>query len=110
MGINEDYQKAKEKGKVQRLTRQIWTWDEEGQQLIGKVLAIEPFSEGMFDTEVKSYIIETPQGIVTTVLGSATDKQLVKVDPVGRNIFIEYRGKKALKDGRSVNLFDVDVW
>lgn len=110
MGIKEDYAKAKEKGKVQRLTRQIWTWDEEGQVLIGKVTAIEPFSEGMFDTEVKSYIIETEEGTITTVLGSATDKQLAKVDPVGRNIFIEYLGKKALKDGRSVNLFNVDVF
>lgn len=110
MDYEQDYKKAKEKGKTQRLTKQIWTWDEEGQILIGKVQAIEPFSEGMFDTEVKSYIIETNEGTITTVLGSATDKQLSKVDPIGRNIYIEYLGKKALKDGRSVNLFNVDVF
>ncbi len=110
MTDREDYEKQKEKGKVIRLTRQIWTWDEEGQTLIGKVLSIEPFTEGMFDTEVNSYIIETEGGIITTVLGSATDKQLSKIDPVGSNIFIEYMGKKALKDGRSVNLFNVDIW
>ena len=110
MVTREDYEAQKKKGKVTRLTRQIWTWDEEGQTLIGKVKAIEPFAEGMFDTEVNSYIIETEGGIITTVLGSATDKQLSKIDPVGSNIFIEYMGKKALKDGRSVNLFNVDIW
>ncbi len=110
MVTREDYEKQKEKGKVTRLTRQIWTWDEEGQILVGKVKSIEPFTEGMFDTEVNSYIIETEGGIITTVLGSATDKQLSKIDPVGKNIFIEYLGKKELKDGRSVNLFNVDTW
>jgi len=110
MVTREDYEKQKAKGKVQRLTRQIHTWEEEGQSLIGIVLSIEPFAEGMFDTEVNSYIIDTEGGIITTVLGSATDKQLSKIDPIGRNIFIEYLGKKALKDGRSVNLFNVDVW
>ncbi|MBA7555402.1 hypothetical protein ES705_48064 [subsurface metagenome] len=110
MVTREDYEKQKAKGKVTRLTRQIWTWEEEGQSLLGTVLKIEPFSEGQFDTEVNSYIIETEGGIVTTVLGSATDKQLSKIDPVGSNILIEYLGKKALKDGRSVNLFNVDVW
>ncbi len=110
MTTREDYEKQKEKGKVTRLTRQIWTWDEEGQTLIGKVLKIEPFTEGQFDTEVNSYIIETEGGIITTVLGSATDRQLSKIDPVGKKIFIEYLGKKELKDGRSVNLFNVDTW
>jgi len=110
MGYREEYEKAKEKGKVQRLTRQIWTWDEEGQILIGKCNSIDPFTEGQFDTEVNSYTIETDDGIMTTVLGRATDKQLAKVDPVGRMLAIEYRGKKPLADGRSVNLFKVDVW
>lgn len=110
MGHMEEYEKAKEKGKTQRLTRQIFTWGEENEVLVGKLLSIEPFTEGSFDTEVSSYIIETDYGIVTTVLGSATDKQLSKIDPVGRHIMIEYKGKKALADGRSVNLFNVDVY
>ena len=110
MGYKEAYDKAIDKGKTQRLTRQIWTWEEEGQILIGKCLEIEAFTEGSFDTEVKSYLIETDDGIITTVLGSATDKQLAKVDPVGKGIMIKYQGKKALSDGRSVNLFIVDVF
>ena len=110
MGYKDDYEKAKEKDKVQTLTRQIHTWDEEGQVLIGKCIGIEPFTEGQFDTEVNSYTIETDDGIMTTVLGSATDKQLNKIDPKGRMLAILYRGKKPLADGRSVNLFKVDVW
>lgn len=110
MGYREEYEKAKEKGKVQTLTREIWTFEEEGQELLGKCLKIEPFKEGSFDTEVNCYTIETESGIVTTVLGSATDKQLMKIDPVGRSLYIVYKGKKPLADGRSVNLFKVDVF
>ncbi|MBW8036254.1 MAG: hypothetical protein FVQ79_11645 [Planctomycetes bacterium] len=110
MGFQEDYEKARDKGKLKRLTKQIQSWDEEGQVLMGKCTIVEPFTEGQFDTEVNSYTIETDAGIISTVLGSATDKQLSKIDPVGKNIRIAYRGKKTLKDGRPMNLFDVDVW
>ncbi|MBA7579844.1 hypothetical protein ES708_21722 [subsurface metagenome] len=99
---------------MRRILQPGYGWQVTGRRSMvvggGDWLKIEPFSEGQFDTEVNSYIIETEGGIVTTVLGSATDKQLSKIDPVGSNIFIEYLGKKTLKDGRSVNLFNVDVW
>lgn len=110
MSYADDYEKAKSKGKTKTLTRQIFTFEAEGDHLSGKVLKIEPFTEGSFETEVNSYIIETDNGIVTTVLGSATDKQLKSIDPVGQKIYIEYRGKKQLKDGRSVNLYHVEVF
>jgi len=110
MGAIEDYQKAKDKGKTKTLTCLIWTWGEEGEILCGKVLAISPFLEGKFDTEVNMYKIDADGIIYTTVLGSATDKQLKDIDPVGQNIYIEYRGKKQLDDGRQINNFHVEVY
>lgn len=110
MGYQDEYNKARGKGKTKTLTKQIFTFEAEGDTLIGKVIKIEPFTEGSFETEVNSYIIETDTGTVCTVLGSATDKQLKSVDPIGQNIYIEYQGKKQLKDGRSVNLYHVEVF
>jgi len=109
MGYKEDFQKSKEKGKTKVLTMMIYTWDEEGQELYGTVLEIKPFKLGKFPTEVDSYIIQTDDGLITTVLGSATDKQLKDVDPRGMRIYIKYQGKKQLDDGRQVNLFHVEV-
>ena len=110
MSAIDDYQKAKGKGKTKTLTCLIFTWDEEGMVLCGKVLDISPFTEGKFDTEVNMYRIESDGIIYTTVLGSATDKQLKDIDPVGQNIYIEYRGKKQLDDGRQINNFHVEVY
>lgn len=110
MGYKEEYEKAKGKGKTKTLTSQIHSWDEEGEELVGKVIDVKPFKEGKFDTEVDCYWLETDEGIVTTVLGSATDKQLKEVDPIGQNIHITYKGKKMLADGRSVNNFHVEVF
>ena len=110
MGYREEYEKAKEKSKVEIITRQIVSWEEEGQLLIGQFIRTEPFTEGEFDTEVLSYIIDTDDGIITTVLGSATDKQLEKVDLRNRNICIEYQGKKELGESKRCNLFKVTVW
>ena len=106
----EKYQKAKDKGKTKTLTRLIWTWEHEGQTLVGKVIEIKPFLEGKFDTEVNCYTIDADGVLFTTVLGSATDKQLKDVDPVGNMIYIEYRGKKQLDDGRQINNFHVEVF
>jgi len=110
MTMHEEYLKAKEKGKTKTLTSMIWKAEAEGEVLIGKVLEISPFTEGKFDTEVNMYKIETDEGIFTTVLGSATDKQLKDIDPVGQMIYIEYRGKKQLEDGRQINNYHVEVF
>lgn len=106
----DDYLKAKEKGKTKVMTCLIYTWDEEGQVLCGTCKEIKPFTEGKFDTEVNMYKIESEGILYTTVLGSATDKQLKDIDPVGQKIYIEYRGKKQLEDGRQINNFHVEVF
>lgn len=110
MSVADEYKKAKEKGKTKTLTSLIYTWDEEGQKLIGIVKKVFPFTLGKFDTEVNCYLIDCDGILYTTVLGSATDKQLKEVDPVGNKIYIEYRGKKQLEDGRQINNFHVEVF
>lgn len=109
MTYAEEWGKAEEKGKVDLVTMTIHSWDEEGQSLIGVVKAIQPFTGGSFDTEVNQYIIDTGEDIVSTVLGSSTDKQLAKIDIQGRMVRITYKGKKNLDDGRQVNNFRVEV-
>ncbi len=68
-----------------------------------------PFTGGKFEAEVNAYLIETDQGLVSTILGSYTDSQLAGLDLVGKIVVIEYEGKKDLEDGRKVNLFNVDI-
>ena len=110
MNYEEEYAKAKEAEAVTEVTRNIQSWSEEGQTLTGKVVEIGPFNEGTFDTEVNAYLIDTDDGQISTVLGSATDKQLEKLDLMGKLIHIEYRGKKQLADGKQVNHFKIMVW
>lgn len=103
------YQEAKAAGKIQRQTYRIHTWDTVGDVLIGKVMGLNDFTGGKFETPVKAYLLDTELGFISTILGSATDEQLSAVDLPGKIICITYQGKKELTDGRSVNLFDVDV-
>jgi len=111
MGKYEEmFQKAVDAGKFSEATATIWKPEEEGERLIGVVKKIAPFTEGQFDTEVKMYLIETDNGLVSTVLGSATDKQLDKWDLNGKLIAITYHGKNTLADGRQVNNYQVQVF
>jgi len=92
-----------------QITSEIHSWEHEGDSIIGKVLEIVPFTLGKFDTEVNQYLIQCGDTIVSTVLGSATDKAIAgKVKP-GVIVKIIYGGKKALADGRQVNSFKVFV-
>ena len=109
MNYADEFNKATEKGKVDQLTTIIHTWEEEGTEIVGKLLRIEPFTEGQFDTEVNKYVLSTDMGIISTVLGSSTDKQLADKIKEGDLICIRFQGKKHLSDGRAVNLFDVVV-
>ncbi len=93
----------------QQITSEIHSWEHEGDTLVGTIMEILPFTLGKFDTEVNQYLLDTGDSIVSTVLGSATDKAIAgKVKP-GVRVKIIYGGKKSLADGRSVNSFKVFV-
>jgi len=106
---DEEVKKAMKEGKMEQLTTDIINWQEEGQTVCGRVHNIVPFTGGKFDTEVNQYIIDTDDGLKSTILGSAADKQLKGVELIGRTVYIEYRGKKNLDDGRQVNNFRILV-
>ena len=105
----EAYEKAHKEGRLTRKTSRIHTWTGESSVLIGKVKAVKPFTGGKFDAEVNAYLLETDEGLISTILGSYTDSQLADMEVVGKTIRIEYEGKKELPDERKVNLFNVDV-
>ena len=104
----EQADKARKKGGGKRLTLEIHSWKEPGDTLVGKVKEVKPFTGGKFDTNVNQYILETDEGLISTVLGAATDKSFGDESVVGKTLFIEYRGKINLDDGRSVNKFVID--
>jgi len=109
MSLVDSYNKAEEKGKVDQITTAIYKFLEEGQECIGIVKDIRPFTEGSFDTEVNQYILETDEGLVSMVLGSATDKKLAGQKISGKLVCIVFKGKTHLEDGRSVNDYTIKV-
>ncbi len=109
MGYKELYAKAVKDNKVKQCTYQIRTWEGEGEYMIGKVVEVCKFTHGEFDTEVLEYHIETDEGLFSTVLGAATDTQLSKLDIVGKVVNIIYGGQKPIKNGKRVNIFNVEV-
>ena len=109
MGYAEQYQKAKDKGKLDQITTNIYKFTTEGETLVGEVVKIIPFTAGDFDVEVKAYIIDTEIGRISCVVGSATDKQLDNFKLVGKVIAITFHGQKDLEGGKHVNLYTVEV-
>jgi len=103
------YKDAIEADKVIRTTHTIHQWVEEGQTIIGRVIDISEFTGGKFDQPCNQYMIDTDDGIISTLMGASTDKQLAVHDILGNVVCITYKGKKLLDDNRQINLFEVGV-
>lgn len=109
MSYKDEFNKGKEKGKVQQITHAIKTWEEPGDALLGKVVEIGIFDKGKFETNCKYYLLDTDEGLVSTVLGAAADSGLEGRDVEGHIISIEFMGIKELKDGRHCNQFNIEL-
>lgn len=107
MTYKEQLAKAKKADKMKPLTVEIKTWKEVGEELIGKVIDVKPFEGSKFDTTCQKYIIETDDGLITTVFGGSVDKQFEGVNLIGKVIYAVYKGKGDLDDGRKFNRFEV---
>lgn len=106
----EEYQKAEKEGKTETITHEIFTWDEEGQELAGIVKKVSEFKEGQYEQNANQYEIDTGEGVVSTVLGGATDKQLEGTQLVNKKIYIQFKGQKEIAGSKRVNLFKIKVW
>ncbi|NIQ91322.1 MAG: hypothetical protein GWN93_20860 [Deltaproteobacteria bacterium] len=109
MGYLQDYKKALDSGRLQRLTYAIHQWKEEDQLVIGRLIGMGIFDGGKFDNPVNYYMLDTDEGMVSCILGSATDEQIRDNIDVGNILAIHYKGKRELEDGRKVNIFEIDV-
>lgn len=109
MGYNELANQAHKEGHVSQLTTEIKSFKNPDDSLIGKLLEINEFTGGKFEKSCKQYLFETDDGLVTCLLGGATDKQLEKQDLIDKVLIIIFKGQAELEDGRKVNKFDISV-
>lgn len=106
----EEYEKARKAGKTRRANVSIFKFQEPGDRLIGVLREIEPFEEGQFDQEVNRYVLDTPDGRFSCILGSAADKSLEGNIEVGDRVAITFNGQQEISGGRTVNIFDVETF
>lgn len=99
--------KAVKAGKVEDLVCGIFRFENEGDTLIGKLVAVEQFQGKDGKGECKKYIFDTDDGPQSCILGQATDSRLASDNLVGHVLIIEYKGSKKLDKDRNVNVFNI---
>lgn len=85
----------------------IVSFDTEGQEIVGEFKAAELLESTKYDNPVQRYLINTDDGIVSCLLGSHTDKEVLPKLRQGDLIKITFKGQKDIGGGKTVNLFDV---
>src|SRR4030042_6012415 len=83
----------------------IKSWKDDGDHLIGELLEIKDFEGGNFETTCKQYLFKTDEGLITTILGGSMEKIFAESDYIGKVLYIKYKGKIELEDGKRCNRF-----
>ncbi len=92
-----------------KLNITIKKWGDAGDCVLGRVIKIQDFTSAKYGKTQNEYLIETEIGIQSVLLNAGTDRQLGCFDILGKIIYIEYKGKEDLTDGRSFKKFDVEL-
>ena len=108
MSYEEMFDKAEAEGNTKPLSIEIISWNETGDTVIGKLIDIEIFKGDEDKGECNAYIVEADRGLVSFILGSATDKRLQDLE-VGNIMKVIYKGQKEIKGGNRVNLFNITI-
>lgn len=101
--------KAKKDGAMKQLTVEIKSWKNPDDSLIGRLESVSDFTGGKFEKSCKQYLFETDSGMVTTLFGGATDKQLEGEELTGKVLQVIFKGQDEIEGGRKVNKFDISV-
>ena len=111
MSYNDVYDKAVASGKAIRISSTIYKFKEVGETLVGKLIEIGSHTFTDEDTgeqtDRKVFFIDTDDGVLQTILGTAFDK-LTSDKLVINNIYaITYKGKIDIDDEKQVNNYDI---
>jgi len=105
MSYDSIFDAAENDNLVDEVSCAIHKWETPGDQLTGRLLGFENFDGGNFGQCIK-YLLDTDEGKVSFILGTAADKYMENVT-TGSIIRITYQGTKDISDGKRVNMFNV---
>ena len=109
MSYAEQVAKAKKEGSMKQITVEIMSFKNANDTLIGRLQEVSDFTGGKFEKACKQYLFETDSGLVTCLLGGATDKQLEDKELTGKILMIIFKGQDEIEGGRKVNKFDISI-
>ena len=107
MNFRELMKRANEKGVGRDLTPLFMEFKKDGDNIVGKFVAVSSVQSGISDGTYNQYLFETDEGLIKFHLGAATDKEVLPNMVVGKIYSIAYRGKERIQGGRSVNKWKV---
>lgn len=107
-GYEAAYKAAQEKDTVARLDLKMVQWGDPGSVLIGEFVSQEDMTSEKFEGTVQRYVFKTDAGLMSCLLGSATDKQIEGRMQPGDLMRIEFEGQKDIGSGKTVNLFKIE--
>jgi len=102
------FNKAHAEGRTEHLTVRYVTFEEAGDEIIGRFVKQELVPESRYNCPVQKYTLDTDEGLVCFVLGSATDKELAGRLRAGDIIRVKYRGQAAIDPEQTIPIFDVE--
>jgi len=109
MNYREMLDNARKNETAEDIAAQIFQFAEEGDCLVGKLIGVDVFESQMYDTNCMRYVFDTDDGVVSCVLGKATDDRISARLKVGQVLALTYQGKAKTSRGNMVNQFTCEL-
>lgn len=82
-------------------------FDQEGKIIVGRLMEVKKMFSQKFNTEFYRYIFHNGIKLVSCIPGAMTDNVLSSGAYIGKVIFLKYKGKIDLENGKVAKVFDI---
>lgn len=89
------------------ITVQHVKFEREGQVLIGRLADIKRMESKKYSSDYNMYILLTPEGTKSCILGAIADNVISAPQYLGKILYIKFKGKITLEDGRTANAWTI---
>ena len=109
MTYKEALQKAREAHTIQELTPVFVKWEEEGQEIVGRLAARSTVQSRQSGGQYNDYVVHTDEGVIHFACGNQFDEKVGNSLAIGKVYAWTFKGKRDIGKGRRVNDFSCEL-
>lgn len=100
---------AKRLKTAKEVTTKIFKFERKGDEILGRLIAVEDFTSEDYKTSAKKYTFDTDAGKISCIPGSMADSTLNLPENIGKIFWITFEGNQKGKRGKDYHSYSIYI-